>query len=120
MVRIEIFCIHKRTDSTKKLELQAVGMETITLLGSFICLSYEFLAFTQNAPLWNRPMLTLLKNDRTITDEFASGSRDKATVKFCILYKSTECLLQHAAKLSCHFVLGREQLSGLASDQMVF
>lgn len=41
------------------------------LLGSYICLSYEFLAFTQNAMLWKRPMMTLLENDRTITDEFA-------------------------------------------------
>ena len=50
----------------------------------------------------------------------ASGTDDEATKRLCILYEVTDCLLQHAGKLSCYFVLGTEgeQLSVLASDQM--
>lgn len=54
----------------------------------------------------------------------ASGTQDKATKRLCILYEATDCLLQHAAKLSCYFVLGTEGeqlsiLSILASDQSI-
>lgn len=51
----------------------------------------------------------------------ASGTYDKA--KSCVMYIVREdILLQHAVKSSCYFVLGTkgEQLSVLASDQMLF
>lgn len=35
-----------------------------------------------------------------------SGTLDKVNERLSILFEVTDCLLRHAAKLSCYFVLG--------------
>lgn len=51
--------------------------------------------------------MSFITHDRATTGEFESlvcvapGTQDEAAKRLCTLCAATDCLLQHAAKLSC-------------------